>query len=62
MRQCLQASDLEHRIAQMEATLLVAAGAIRAIDREQVTFIVRRIVHPPERPNESLPENAVGRA
>jgi hypothetical protein len=28
---------------------LVAAGKIREIDRERVTFIVRTIVHPPER-------------
>jgi hypothetical protein len=30
---------------------LVAAGKIREIDRERVTFIVRTIVHPPERPD-----------
>ena len=30
---------------------LVAAGKIREIDRERVTFIVRTIVHPPERPH-----------
>ena len=28
---------------------LVAAGKIRAIDRERVRFIARRIVQPPER-------------
>jgi len=34
---------------------LVAAGTIREIDREQVRFIVRRIVQPPERPDDPLP-------
>jgi hypothetical protein len=38
---------------------LVAAGRIREIDRERVTFMVRTIVHPPERPDNPLPENAV---
>ena len=38
----------------------VAAGRIKEIDRERVTFIVRRIVHPPERTHDPLPENAVG--
>jgi hypothetical protein len=33
---------------------LVAAGKIRDIDREHVTFIVRTIVHPPKWPD---PEN-----
>jgi hypothetical protein len=33
---------------------LVAAGKIREIDR-RVRFIVRRIVHPPERPDDPLP-------
>jgi hypothetical protein len=37
---------------------LVAAGKIREIDR-RVRFIVRRIVQPPERPEDPLPENAV---
>jgi hypothetical protein len=36
-----------------ELDRLVAAGKIRAIDREQVRFIVRRIVQPPERPDVS---------
>jgi hypothetical protein len=36
---------------------LIAAGRIREIDRERVTFIVRTIVHPPERPDDPLPEN-----
>jgi hypothetical protein len=39
---------------------LVAAGEIREIDREQVRFIVRRIVQPPERLDGPLPENVVG--
>jgi hypothetical protein len=39
---------------------LFAAGKIRAIDRERVRFIVRRIVQPHERPDEPLPEK--GRA
>jgi hypothetical protein len=43
-----------------ELDQLVAAGKIREIDREQVRFIVRRIVQPPERPDDPLPENAVG--
>jgi hypothetical protein len=52
------------RISQMktdELDRLVAAGIIKEIDRERVRFIVRRIVHPPERPDEPLPENVVGR-
>ena len=32
---------------------LVAAGTIREIDRERVRFIVRCIVQPPERPDDS---------
>jgi hypothetical protein len=37
---------------------LVAAETIREIDRKHVTFIVRKIVHPPERPDDPLAENA----
>ena len=44
-----------------ELDRLVAAGTIRERDREQVRFIVRRIVQPPERPDDPLPESAVGR-
>jgi hypothetical protein len=33
----------------------------REIDREHVRFIVHRIVHPPERPDDPLSENAAGR-
>jgi hypothetical protein len=43
----------DEAISQMkidELDRLVAAGKIREIDRERVTFIVRRIVQPPERP------------
>ena len=42
------------RICRMktdELDRLVAAGKIRAIDRERVRFIVRRIVQPPARPD-----------
>jgi hypothetical protein len=46
------------RMKMDELDRLVAAGKIRAIDREQVRFIVRRIVQPPERPDDPLPENA----
>jgi hypothetical protein len=38
-----------------ELDRLVAAGTIRAIDRERVRFIVRRIVQPPERLDDLLP-------
>jgi hypothetical protein len=34
---------------------------IKEIGREHVRFIVRRIVQPPERPDDPLPENAMGR-
>ena len=44
-----------------ELDRLVAAGEIREIDREYVRFIVHRIVYPPERPDDLLPENVVGR-
>jgi hypothetical protein len=33
----------------------VAAGTINEIDRERVSFIVRRIVRPPDRPDDPLP-------
>ena len=45
-----------------ELDRLVAAGTLRAIDREHVRFSVRRIVHPPERADDPLPENVVGSA
>ena len=37
------------RMKTDELDRLVAAGKIKAIDRERVTFIVRTIVHPPVR-------------
>jgi hypothetical protein len=43
-----------------ELDRLVAAGTIREVDRERVRFIVRRIVQPPERPDDPLPENVPG--
>jgi hypothetical protein len=45
-----------------ELDRLVAAGTINEIDRERVSFIVRRIVRPPDRPDDPLPENIVGSA
>jgi hypothetical protein len=52
------------RISRMKADeldRLVAAGEIGEIDRERVTFIIRTIVHPPERADDPLLENVVGR-
>ena len=46
------------RMKTEELDRLVAAGKIRAIDRERVRFIVRTIVHPPERPDDPLVEKA----
>ena len=40
------------RMKTDELDRLVAAGKIREIDREHVRFIVRRIVQPPERPDD----------
>jgi hypothetical protein len=48
------------RMKTYELDRLVAAGTIRASDRERVRFIVRRIVQPPERPDDPLPETVVG--
>ncbi len=31
----------------------------REKDRERVTLIVRKVVHPPERPDDPLPEKVV---
>ena len=39
------------RMKTDELDRLVVAGKIRAIDREQGRFIVRRIVQPPARPD-----------
>ena len=47
------------RMKTDELDRLVAAGTIREIDREQVRFIVRCIVEPPERPDDPLSENEV---
>ena len=43
------------RMKTDELDRLVAAGKMRASDRERVRFIVRRIVQPPERPDDPLP-------
>jgi hypothetical protein len=43
------------RMKTDELDRLVAVGTIREIDREHVRFIVRRIVQPPERPDDPLP-------
>ena len=40
------------RMKTNELDRLIAAGRIREIDREHVRFIVRRIVQPPERPDD----------
>jgi hypothetical protein len=56
-------NEEDEAISQMkteELDRLVAVGTIGAIDRERVRFIVRRIVQPPERPDDPLPENVVG--
>jgi hypothetical protein len=49
------------RMKTDELDRLVAAGRIKEIDRERVRFIVRRIVHPPERPDEPRSEKAAER-
>jgi hypothetical protein len=55
-------SEIDHeRICRMktdELDRLVAAGRIKEIGRERVRFIVRRIVQPPERPDDPSSENA----
>ena len=48
------------RVKTDELDRLVAAGRITEIDRERVRFIVRRIVEPPDRSDDPLPENAGG--
>jgi hypothetical protein len=48
------------RMKMDELDRLVAAGKIGEIDREHVRFIVRRIVQPPQPPDDPLPED-VGR-
>jgi hypothetical protein len=52
--------DRISRMKTYELDRLVAAGTIREIDREHVRFIVRRIVQAAARPDDPLPENAVG--
>ena len=44
-----------------ELDRLVAAGIIKEIDRERVRFIVRRIVQPPERPDDPLARECGGK-
>jgi hypothetical protein len=46
----------------VELDRLVAAGTISEIDRKHMRFFVRRIVQPPERPDDYLRENVVGSA
>ena len=46
------------RMKTDELDRLVAAGKIKEIHRERVRFIVRRIVQPPERPDDPLSDNA----
>jgi hypothetical protein len=48
------------RMKTEELDRLVAAGTIIETDREHVRFIVRRIVQPPERPDDLLLESVVG--
>jgi hypothetical protein len=55
----IEEDEAIHRMKTEELDRLVAAGKIRAIDRERVSFIVRCIVQPPERPDDPLPKNAV---
>jgi hypothetical protein len=56
----IEENEAIFRMKTDELDRLVAAGKIRAIDREYVRFTVRRIVHPPERVDDPLRENAVG--
>jgi hypothetical protein len=56
----MEEEEAVSRLITDELDRLVAAGTIREIDRERVRFIVRRIVQPPERPYDPLPENIVG--
>jgi hypothetical protein len=58
----MEEEEAVSRLITDELDRLVAAGTIREIDRERVRFIVRRIVQPPERPDDPLPENIVGSA
>jgi hypothetical protein len=47
----IEQDEATSRMKTDELDRLVAAGTIRAIDRERVRFIVRRIVQPPARPD-----------
>jgi hypothetical protein len=47
----IEEAEAISRMKTGELDRLVAAGKIRASDRERVRFIVRRIVQPPERPD-----------
>jgi hypothetical protein len=57
------ACEKDEAIPRMKADELdrLVAAEIRDTDRERVTFIIRAIVCPPERPDDPLPENAAGR-
>jgi hypothetical protein len=58
----MEEEEAVSRLITDELDRLVAAGTIREIDRERVRFIVRRIVQPPERPDDPLPENILASA
>jgi hypothetical protein len=47
----IEVDEATSRMKTEELDRLVAAGKIRASDRERVRFIVRRIVQPPEQPD-----------
>jgi hypothetical protein len=48
----IEEDEATSRMKMDELDRLVAAGRIRASDRERVRFILRRIVQPPERPDD----------
>jgi hypothetical protein len=50
----IEENEAISRLKTEEIDRLVAAGKIRAIDRERVRFVVRRIVQPTERPDDPL--------
>ena len=51
----IEEDEATSRMKTEELDRLVAAGRIIEKDREHVRFIVRRIVQPPERPDDSCP-------
>jgi hypothetical protein len=51
----IEENEAIFRMKTDELDRLVAAGTINEIDRERVSFIVRRIVRPPDRPDDPLP-------